>query len=169
VLFGFSHPARAADKIKIEIVETTMTIGLVPYTSPGAPEQIRTRCDTRVNVNCVSTVTPATEPTSYTTPQILVYEAKAILPDGSHAKLMCFPSRWNKKCKGIEPSVSNASNASKCFMDAIEAFASNHENTKETKTCSTKNLGIFSAKRDKDEVVISAQNGKLEYRATGSW
>jgi hypothetical protein len=169
LLFGLSHPANAADKIKIEIVETTMTIGLVPYTSPATPEQIRTQCDTRLDVNCVSTVSPATEPTSYTMPQILVYEVKAILPGGSHAQLTCFPSRWNKKCKGIESSVSNGSDASKCFMDAIATFASSHENSKETKTCTTKNLGIFSAKRDRDEVVISAHNGKLEYRVTGSW
>jgi hypothetical protein len=169
LLLGFSHPATAADKIKIEIVETTMTIGLVPYTSPGTPEQIRTHCDARVDVNCVSTVTPATEPTSYTTPQILAYEIKAILPDGSHAHLMCFPSRLNKKCKGIESSVSSGSDASKCFMEAIAAFASNHENTKETKACTTKNLGVFSAKRDKDEIVISAHNGKVEYRVTGLW
>jgi len=169
LLFGSPHPADAADKIKIEIVETTMTIGLVPFTSPGTPEQIRTHCDTRVDVNCISTVTPATEPTSYTMPQILVYEVKAILPDGSHAQLMCFPSRWNKKCKGVESSVSNGSDASRCFMDAIATFASNHEDTKKTKTCTTKNLGVFSAKRDKDEVLISAHNGKLEYRVTGSW
>jgi hypothetical protein len=54
-------------------------------------------------------------------------------------------------------------------MDAIAAFASNHDSTKETKTCTTKNLGVFRAKRDKDEVVISAPDGKLEYRITASW
>ncbi len=169
LLFGLSRPARAADKIKIEIVETTMTIGLVPYTSPGTPEQIRTHCDTRVDVNCVSTVTPATEPTSYTTPQILAYEVNAILPGGSHAQLMCFPSRWNKRCKGISAIAPNTPDSAKCFMEAIAAFALNHDNPKETKTCTAKNLGVYSAKRDKDEVVISAPNGKLEYRITGSW
>jgi len=167
VLLGLSYPATAADKIKIEIVEATATIGLQPHTSLGTPEQIRTHCDTRVDVNCVSTVTPATEPSSSLLPQVLFYEAKAVLPDGSHATLTCFPSRWNKKCKAIE-SVASTGDATKCFMEAVAGFAANRD-TKETKTCTTKNLGVYRAKREKDEVMIYAPDGKLEYRITGSW
>jgi len=168
VLLGMTRPATATDKIKIEIIEATATIGLIPRASPGTPEQIRTHCDTHVDVNCVSTVTPATEPSSALLPQVLVYTAKAILPDGSHATLTCFPSRWEKKCKWVE-SASSTGDGAKCYMEAIAGFSSNHENTNETKTCTTKNLGVYSAKRDKDEVVISAPDGKLKYRITGSW
>lgn len=168
LLLGVSARAAAADKIKLQIVEATSTIGLVPQASPGTPEQIRTHCDTRVDVNCVSTVTPATEPSVAILPTVLAYEANAILPDGSHVKLTCFPSRWNKKCKMIG-STTSTGEAGKCFMEAIAAFAANHDNTNETRTCTTKNLGVFSARRDKDEVVISTRNGKLEYRVTGSW
>ncbi len=168
VLLGITHLATAADKIKIEIVESAATIGLIPRTSPGTPEQVRTHCDTRVDVNCVSTVTPATEPSSALLPQVLVYTAKAILPDGSHATLTCFPSRWEKKCKWVESATSTGDGV-KCYMEAIAGFASNHENTNETKTCTTKNLGVYRAKRDRDDVVIYSTNGKLEYRITGSW
>jgi hypothetical protein len=168
VLLGMPRPATAADKIKIEIVEATATIGLIPRTSPGTPEQIHTHCDTHVDVNCVSTVTPATEPSSALLPTILGYEAKAILPGGSHVKLTCFPNRWSKQCKWVESATSTGDGA-KCYMEAIAGFAANRVNPNETKTCTTKNLGLCRAKRDKDDVVIYATNGKLEYRITGSW
>jgi hypothetical protein len=80
----------------------SVTIGLVPHASPGTPEQIRTHCDTHVDVNCVSTVTPATEASVATLPTILIYEAKASLPDGSHATLTCVPNRWAKSCKMVD-------------------------------------------------------------------
>jgi hypothetical protein len=151
VLLGLTLPATAADKIKIEIVEAIATIGLIPHASPGTPEQIRTHCNTHVAVNCVSTVTPATEPSS------------ALL----RAKLTCFPSRSNKKCKWVESATSTGDGA-KCYMEAIAAF-SNHGTTNETKTCTTKNLGVYRAKRDKEDVAIYSTHGKLEYRITGSW
>jgi len=53
-------------------------------------------------------------------------------------------------------------------MEAVAGFAANRD-TKETKTCTTKNLGVYRAKREKDEVMIYAPDGKLEYRITGSW
>lgn len=168
LLLGMTHLAAAADKIKIEIVESTATIGLISRASPGTPEQIRTHCDTHVDVNCISTVTPSTEPSVTQLPAVLVYEAKAILPDGSHAKLTCFPNRWNKKCKWVE-SATSSSDGAKCYMEAITAFASNHETTNETKTCTTKNLGAYRAKRNKDDLVIYSANGRLEYRITGPW
>jgi hypothetical protein len=170
LLLGRSNPARAADKIKIEVIEQTFTIGLIPYTTTGTSERIWTHCDSRVDVNCVSTVTPATEPTSQPFPQILIYEVKATLPDGSHARLTCFPTGGNKKCKGIEsPTATGSTDATKCFMEALAALTSNHENTKEMKKCTTNNLGVFPAKRDKNEVVISTHKSKLEYQITGSW
>lgn len=168
LVLGVFSPAIAADRIRIEIVEARTTIGLIPKASPGTPEQIRTHCDGRVDVNCVSTVTPATDPSVAMVPTALAYEANAILPDGSHAKLTCFPDRWNKKCKMIESTASRGEGV-KCYMEALAAFGADHQNSNETKTCTTKNIGRYSAKRDKDEVVISTQNGKLEYRITGTW
>jgi hypothetical protein len=114
LLFGVPHLATAANKIKIEIVETTMTIGMVPHTGPGTPEHISTHCN-RMGTDCDSTVIPATDPSSSSVPEILSFEAKAIFPDGSHVKLMCFPSRWNKKCGGIIPIAGSALDSAKCF------------------------------------------------------
>jgi hypothetical protein len=90
LFLGVPHSATATDKIKIEIVEATTTIVMVAHTFPGTPEQITTHCDTRVDVNCNSTVVPATESVSGLVPS-LVFRAKAIFPDGSHAELTCFP------------------------------------------------------------------------------
>lgn len=170
LLLGFAHRAIAADKIKIEVAESTMTIGLVPYTSRGTPEQIRTNCSTIAGVHCTSTVIQATNSESGLMPEILMFEVKAILPDGSHAQLSCFPNRGNKKCKPVRPTDFNSRyDSAACYMQAVAAFASTHDNPRETKTCTTKNVGVFSAKRDKDQFLISSHDGKLEYRVTGSW
>jgi hypothetical protein len=77
LLLGVPHSAAAADKNKIEIVETTLTIGLVPHTFPGTPEQIQTHCNILVDVNCNSTVIPATDPSSDFLPEVLSFEVKA--------------------------------------------------------------------------------------------
>jgi hypothetical protein len=127
LLLGMTNLAAAANKIKIEIVEATAIIGLVPHASPATPEQIRTHCDTRVDVNCVSTVTPATEPSVALLPTVLIYEAKAILPDGSHATLTCVPSRWAKKCKMVDST--GAGDGGKCYMEAVAGFAANQSLT----------------------------------------
>jgi len=68
LLLGVPHLAVAADKVRIEIVETTVTVGLLPHTNPGSPEKIDTHCNTHVAGNtargdCDSTVIPATDPT----------------------------------------------------------------------------------------------------------
>ena len=172
LLVALSPPASAGEKLRIEIVEATMTIGLVPHTDPGTPEQIHTDCNTVAGIHCDSTLTPATDLSNYLSPQVFFYQLKAIFPDGSHAELTCFPLRGNKRCRDV-PSVAKDSGANadpvKCYMEAFAAFASKHDDSKETKTCTTRNLGVFSARRDKDEVVISTRKGKLEYRVTGSW
>lgn len=120
---AMTHPAAAADKIKIEIVEATTSIGLVPYTSVGSPEKVYTHCDTLVDVNCVSTVIPATEPSSSSSPQVLSYQAKAVMPDGAHVTLTCVPFRGNKQCKGVESVASQTDQAVRCFMNAVAEFA----------------------------------------------
>jgi hypothetical protein len=170
LLLGTPLPARAGDTIKIEIAETTLTLGLVPHTFPGSPETIQTHCDVLIDVNCNSTVTPATSPSSGLLPEILLFEAKAILPNGSHVELMCSPSRWNKKCKGIKPSGGTRPESVKCYFDAIAAFAADASGAAgNTKSCATKNLGFYRAKYSKDGVLVYTPDGKLEYRVAGTW
>jgi hypothetical protein len=88
-LLGSPHSATAADKFKIEIVETTMTVGLVSETLPGKPEQIATHCN-KTGTDCNSTVIPAADPSNRVLPEILSFEAKATFPDGSHVKIDVF-------------------------------------------------------------------------------
>lgn len=164
LLLGVPHPATAADKIKIKIVEATMTIGLASHTDPGTPEQIHTHCN-RAGTDCNSTVIPATDPSSSLLPQILSFEVKAILPDGSHVELMCFPSRLNKGCGGITPIAGSPAaiqdkekldsldfpDSVKCFNDAVMAFIKNVLAADKTATCTTKNLGFYQAKWEYDK------------------
>ena len=160
-----AKPATAAGKIRIEIVEATTKIVSMAHTSPGSPEQIRTHCDTRVDVNCTSIVIPATDPVAGTVP-LFLFSVKAILPDGSHVELTCLPS--DKKCKGVTATSSDES-MTKCVMAAIASDAAAPARVGNTSTCTTKNLGFFEAKRDKNDVVLYTPNGKLRYQITGSW
>lgn len=149
----------ASDKIKIEIVETTDRITMLPHTFPGVPEQIHTHCDASVAGNtasgdCNTTVSPATNSSIGLTPSS-DHSARAILPDGSHANLVCFP--WNKGCGMIVP-VAPEKSSSHC--DAVGVGS----------TCTTNHLGLYQAKRNKNELVIYTPNGKVRYQiATGSW
>jgi hypothetical protein len=149
----------AADKIKVEIVEATNTILMVPHTFPGTPEQINTHCNASVSGNtangdCNTTVKPATDPTTGLMPTAQ-YSAKAILPDGSHAALVCYP--WNKNCGLIEPMASQKS-SSNCDTSGGGNM-----------TCTSKNLGTYRAKRDKNDLIIYGPNGKRKYQITGAW
>lgn len=151
--------AAAADKIKVEIVEATNTIVMVPHTFPGTPEEINTHCNASVagntaNGDCNTTVKPATDPTTGLMPSAQ-YSAKAILPDGTHAALVCYP--WNKNCGSIEPMATEKS--------SFNCDASGGGNM----TCIRKNLGVYRAKRDKNDLVIYGPNGKLKYQITGGW
>jgi hypothetical protein len=171
LLLGTSNLAIAADKIKIEIVETTTTIGLVPRTFPGTPEEIRTHCSVLVDVNCNSTVTPATDPSSGFVPEVLSFEVKAVLPDGSHVKLACSPSRVNKRCGGIVPVAGSTPDSANCFLDAMVAHA---PAVGTTKSCTARNLGFYRARWGNDKsglmvLRIYESGGKKEYRMTGSW
>jgi hypothetical protein len=182
LLFGVPHPATAADKIRIEIVEATTTIGLMPYTDPGSPERISTNCDTRLHKNtastdCNSTVTPAIARSSSWLPSILSFEVKVILPNGSHMKLMCSPSPSNKKCGGIKPVAGSAPDRGKCEFDAsvafiatgaavnacaanaddcavaVKALSANAPAADATKTCTAQNLGFYKARWEYDKSV----------------
>ncbi len=145
-LLAGARPAAAADKIKIEIVEATTTIGLVPHTFAGTPERIQTHCDIRTDVNCNSTVIPGTAPSSDLLPQVLLFEVKAILPDHSHLTLICIPSVVNKKCGGIIPVAGSTPDSMSCFLNAManpEAWGASASVAGATKTCTTTNLGFY--------------------------
>ncbi|MGO9083943.1 MAG: hypothetical protein ACLQBK_01850 [Candidatus Sulfotelmatobacter sp.] len=185
LLLGVPHPVIAADKIKIEIVEATTTIGLMVQTDPGSPERITTHCN-GAGTDCNSTVIPATDPSNSLVPGILFFQAKAIFPDGSHVELMCFPSRLNKECGGITPIAGGTLDldSANCFLDAMVAHA---PAVGTTKSCTTKKLGFYQAKWEYDknierttdhlrhdlrpgpDLVIYGPKGKVRYQVKGSW
>ena len=159
VLFLGLCSAMAADKITVEIVEATNTILMVPHTFPGSPERIDTHCTASAtgntaNSDCTTVGRPATEPIAGSMPTV-EYSAKAILPDGSHSALTCYP--WNKNCGIIDPVASEKSSRN-CDTNGDGNM-----------TCTTKNLGVYRAKRDKNDLVIYGPSGKLKYQITGSW
>jgi len=85
--------ALAAEKIKIEIVEATNIIQTLDVAVPCSPEQSVTHCAATAVGNtttsdCAITVAPATRTGTRLVPHLL-FTAKAILPDGSHASITC--------------------------------------------------------------------------------
>ncbi len=147
------HFAVAAAKITIEIVESTMRMEMVDITVPATPEQIDTQCNP-TGTDCKTTVTPATPPTSAKRP-VFQFSAKVILPDGSHASLLCLAGDNN--CAGFPPQDPQKPPPSSCKTEG------------NITTCTGQNLGAYQAKRDKDNLVIDVQKGKRRYRIVGSW
>ena len=147
-LFNGSYSATAKDKIKVEIVEATNKIVMLPHTVPGHPEQIETHCSASVagntaNGDCNTAVKPATEAAARVLPHFL-FSAKAILSDGSHAALVCFAG--DKDCAGIAPMVPEKSSSS-C------------DTAGNVTTCTTKNLGVYKVKRVKNDLIIYGPKG----------
>ena len=114
--------ARAATKIKIEIVEAAKTIQMLVTPSGQVPH--------------------------------LMFSAKAILPDGSRADLSCLAG--DSGCAGIEPM-------------AAEKASTDCQSSEKITTCITHNLGIYPARRDKNNVTIYTPTAKLKYHIVGSW
>jgi hypothetical protein len=83
--------------------------------------------------------------------------AKVILPDGSHAKLMCFASDGH--CAQIAPI-----SPEKMPVDSTTCNTFGKETT-----CVTADLGRYEAERKGNELMIRAPNGKLKFRIIGSW
>jgi hypothetical protein len=83
----------------------------------------------------------------------LMFSAKAILPDGSHADLSCIAG--DSGCAGIEPMVA-------------EKSSSNRESSGNITTCTTRQLGTYPVKRDKNYLTIYGPSGKLKYHIVGS-
>ncbi len=85
----------------------------------------------------------------------MMFDAKAILPDGSHAALICLAG--DDGCAGIAPLVPEKSPPSDCTTRGA------------VYTCIDRNLGLYDAKRNKNDVVIYGPKGKLKYHITSSW
>jgi len=91
-------------------------------------------------------------------PFITVF-AKVILPDGSHASLICGDRSSDNHCAKIEPTSPEKMPPDSTKCDTLG---------KQT-TCVTTNLGRYDAERKGNELTIRAPNGKLKFRITGSW
>jgi hypothetical protein len=81
--------------------------------------------------------------------------AKVILPNGDHASLMC----GNKRCALPKPWAPEkmSPNATDCATIGTQS------------TCTTHDLGDYSATRKGNWLTIEAPNGKLTFEITGSW
>jgi hypothetical protein len=84
----------------------------------------------------------------------LMFSAKAILPDGSHVDMSCIAG--DNGCAGIEPMVA-------------EKSSSNCETSGDITTYTTRHLGIYPVKRDKNDLTIYGPAGKLKYHIVRSW
>jgi hypothetical protein len=88
-----------------------------------------------------------------------LFEAKVILPDGSHAKLTC--TSVEKDCAGIEPMSPERSNP-----DDNGCVTSSDANLI---TCKHADLGTYWAKLTGNDLQIQTPQGKLKYHIVGSW
>jgi len=85
--------------------------------------------------------------------------AKVVLPDGSHASLMCGDRSSDKNCAKIKPTA----------PEKMSPDATTCSTPRQQTTCVTKNLGTYEAERKGNELTIRAPNGKLKFRIVGSW
>jgi hypothetical protein len=83
--------------------------------------------------------------------------AKIILPDGSHATLLCYAS--NGHCAKIEPISPEKMSPESTTCNTLGSQM----------TCVTTNLGSYAAERKGNELTIRAPNGKLKFKIVGSW
>jgi hypothetical protein len=85
--------------------------------------------------------------------------AKVILPNGSHASLICGDRSSDKNCAKIEPTA----------PEKMPPGATTCSTLGRQTTCVTTNLGRYVAERKGNELTIRAPNGKLKFRIVGSW
>jgi hypothetical protein len=145
----------AGQKMKIEVVEATRDVALLGGPKAGTPEKKETRCTTgekdgKKTEECTTVTTPAVPPSNDPVEMDVMFSAKIILPDGTHALLLC--SEGSKDCGEIQSATP--------------------ERTKETWNGASKTvtgLGMFESKRNNDEIVIYTPRGKRKYQITGSW
>ena len=111
--------ARAADKIRVQIVKLTSLVSLGKTSS---------------------------------------FQARAILSDGSHATLICEGDE--KGCGGFQSFAPEKS---------LDVGGCSTSQDGSIVTCTTTDLGYFSAKRDGNDLLIYVPKGKRKYRIIGSW
>jgi hypothetical protein len=148
-------PCFAGQKIKIEIVEATRNVLVTGGPKPASPEKKETHCTTGeagdVKTQDCTTVTSPATPASNSPPQMAIaYSAKIILPDGIHARIACVEGADG--CGSIESATPERTKQT--WVGASET---------------TTGLGIFEAKRNKNDIVIYTPNGKRKYQVMGSW
>ena len=86
------------------------------------------------------------------------FQARAILPDGLHAMLICEGDE--KGCGGFPSFTPEKSpDAGGCSTSQDGSIV----------TCTATDLGYFSAKRDGNDLLIYVPKGKRKYRIIGSW
>jgi hypothetical protein len=148
-------PCFAGQKIKIEVVEATQNVLVTGGPKLASPEKKETHCKTGeaddMKTQDCTTITTLAIPASNSPPQMAIaYSAKIILPDGTHARIAC--AERTDGCGSIESATP--------------------EGTKQTwvgASRTTTGLGMFEAKRNKNEIVIYTPNGKRKYQVMGSW
>jgi hypothetical protein len=92
-------------------------------------------------------------------PPSAIYSAKAVLPDGARAYLVCFFP--GQECGRIEPwTPPEKTTPADCQYSDYEGGYS---------SCKRKNLGTYRAKRKGDDLTIYDRKGKVTYRITGPW
>jgi hypothetical protein len=84
------------------------------------------------------------------------FHAKAILPDGAHAILIC--QGGERGCAGFQSFAPQKS---------LDTGGCDREHMVET--CTAAGLGYFPARREGDVLVIYVPNGKRRCRIVGSW
>lgn len=107
---------------------------------PTNPQKKETHCTTGEagdvkTQDCTTVTTPAVPASSIRPAMAITYSAKIILPDGTHAKVLC--AEGSDGCGSIESATP--------------------ERTKETwvgASKTTTGLGMFEAKRNKSEITI---------------
>jgi hypothetical protein len=132
----------------------------------GTPEKKETTCKT-VNKDgeksevCTTITTPAV-PASNAPYSIenVTYEAKVILPDGTHSLLFCI-ALLEQGCGRIESATPGQTKET--------PHGGRDANDSIVDSTTTTGLGMFEAKRNKDEIVIFTVNGKRKFHITGSW
>jgi hypothetical protein len=83
---------------------------------------------------------------------IASFQAKAILPDGDHAILICHSDQ--SECARLQSAAPKNSGCDREHMAV---------------TCTATDLGYFSARREGNNVLIYVPKGKLTYHIAGSW
>jgi hypothetical protein len=87
---------------------------------------------------------------------------RAILPDGSHARLFCSIVD-DTKCQGLQSFAPEKMpvDSETCDTSVMGTFS--------VIDCKTSNLGAFKFKRSGNDILIYSGSGKAKLRVVGSW